>query len=178
MKCVRNNWINQKDENVSFFFPNFDNVNIHHTASFKTIRKLYDVECDKLLKFGYGLTLKALWPTNIEKQNVKLVLQIFSEFVSEALRELGPSKQLLDFNGTGHFLEIILSWWKIVNVKTPYVGSRQKDNFKNPITNSEDDVNVKYLNDFLNWLDAWNTMSIKNKNGFLTKETFFAIVGY
>jgi hypothetical protein len=35
------------------------------------------------------------------------------------------------------------------------------------------DENLHFLNNFLNWLDTWNSLSLKT--GILTKETFFAI---
>lgn len=36
------------------------------TASLATVRKLHDMESLNLLKFGYGLTRKALRPTKLE----------------------------------------------------------------------------------------------------------------
>ncbi|GFU73364.1 THAP-type domain-containing protein [Trichonephila clavipes] len=37
-------------------------------ANFSTLKQLYDIESDNLVKFAYGLTLKALCPTNLEKR--------------------------------------------------------------------------------------------------------------
>ncbi|GBN17158.1 hypothetical protein AVEN_252104-1 [Araneus ventricosus] len=94
-KCIRNNWLNQKNDGRCFFYPKFDSVHaVQDTADFKaarstTIRQLYNLESDKLVKYGFRLNLKALSPSSMERQNAKLVLCIFNEHVTEALAELG-----------------------------------------------------------------------------------------
>ncbi|GFS97172.1 THAP-type domain-containing protein [Trichonephila clavipes] len=77
-KCIRNNWINQKNAGQCFYFPDFEDHNTFPLleANFSTLKQLYDIESNNLVKFAYGLTLKALCPTNLEKQNVKLVLKV------------------------------------------------------------------------------------------------------
>ena len=96
------------------------------------------MESDKLLKYGYGLSVKALWPTNLEKQNVKLVMQVFSEYIVQELTELGSSHNLSHYQGTSHFIDIIVKWWKIVNVRTPNTGVRRNDRLKEPFKNCLD----------------------------------------
>ena len=71
---------------------------------------MFNQESDKLVKYGYGLNVKALWPTNLEKQNVKLVCNIFNEFIVNGLLALGPIHNLEHYNGTATFLNIILNW--------------------------------------------------------------------
>lgn len=88
LKCIRNNWINLKNDNLTFCFPDFENLDITRYASFKAVRDLYDVESQKLIKYGYGLSIKAIWPSTFERQNVKLVLQIFNERIEKSLLEL------------------------------------------------------------------------------------------
>lgn len=101
IKSIRNNWLNQKNIDKCFFYPLFGEepgASVGHnfyTASFSALRNLFDAEFDCLAKFGFKLSLKALNPSNFERQNVKLVLQIFNEFVPQGLLELGKLITLL-----------------------------------------------------------------------------------
>ncbi|GBM33030.1 hypothetical protein AVEN_263517-1 [Araneus ventricosus] len=118
IKCVRNNWINQKN-GYFMYYPQFEGEeNAVQTASFSILRKLYDIESSELLKFGIGLTRKALWPTNLERQNVSLALKIFSSNLVKGLLELGEKHNLMHYGGTANFLNIFCTWWDIANVKT------------------------------------------------------------
>lgn len=42
-----------------------------NTALFSTLQKMYNLEKDNLIKYCYRLYLKALLPSNFERQNVK-----------------------------------------------------------------------------------------------------------
>lgn len=177
LKCIRNNWINQKNDQICFYFPEIQGDTPEsermQTASFATIRDLHSKECDQLLKYGYGLSRKALYPSSLERQDVKLALQIFNDYLPEALRALGAKHNLFSFEATATFVEIILKWWKIVNVKTPWKGERLRDHFQQPVLSIDNDPKIDFLHMFLKWLDEW-----KNKgfdNGTLTKETHAAL---
>lgn len=174
LKCIRNNWLNQKTDACSFRFPPFDgSSNSLLEASFSEVRKLYNLESDKLLKYGYGLSLKALYPSSLEKQNVKLVIQIFNDYIVEALKTLGPSNNLSKHVGTAEFIRIISLWWKILNVKAPYKGLLKRDKMQEPLTNSNTDEQFIFLNNFLIWLDKWEELA--NGVGILSKETLSAL---
>ena len=54
-----------------------DNV---QSAPFYTLQKIHALELQSLLKHCYKMTAKALSPSNLERQNVNLVLQIFNEY--------------------------------------------------------------------------------------------------
>lgn len=56
------------------------------TASFLSLKMLYEIESVNLLKYGYTLSSKALWPTNMERQKVSLALQIFNSNISQGLK--------------------------------------------------------------------------------------------
>ena len=63
-------------------FPKFCHNGNHQldsiqSAPFCTLQKLHALESQSILKYYYKLTSKALSPTNLERQNVNLVLQIF-----------------------------------------------------------------------------------------------------
>ncbi|GBL81604.1 hypothetical protein AVEN_22741-1, partial [Araneus ventricosus] len=150
-KCIRNNWLNQKNDGRCFFYPKFDSVHAvqdiadFKTARFTTIRELYNLESDKLVKYGFRLNHKALAPSSMERQNVKLVLCIFNEHVAEALTELGEKNKLLYSQDTSDFLKIIIIWWQIVNVKTPNKGKRLNNRYQEPLSYDEKDIKMAFL---------------------------------
>ena len=53
--------------------------------AFNSLKHLHSAECNSLVKFAYKLSYEALNTSTFEKQNVKLVLQIFNNFTSAAL---------------------------------------------------------------------------------------------
>lgn len=174
IKCIRNNWLKQDDQ--CFWFPELhadtEGQRRMLCASFKTIKAAYDLECDQLLRYGYKVSRKSLCPSSIEKQNVKLALQIFDSSLPSALRAIGEKHNLKFFKETATFIEIIVTWWKIVNVKTPGKGSRLKDRFQEPVRPAPDDEKVDFLYDILDWLDEWQ----KNANNCkLTDKTHTAL---
>lgn len=171
-KCIRNNWINLRNLGSTFCFPDFDDPNIVRYASFSSIRDLYNIEHQKLLKFGYGLSVKALWPSTFERQNVKLVAQIFNERIECSLLELGPENNIQNYLDTSKFISIITTWWNIVNVKTPLKGLHRRNEMQKPLTNDEFDTRCAFLNKFLLWLDKWESIDLEGK---LTKETHCAL---
>ncbi|XP_035233690.1 uncharacterized protein LOC118205512 [Stegodyphus dumicola] len=174
-KNIRNNWLNQKNPGTCMFFPNIEDLSKKHfkTASFMSLRKLHEIENDQLITFSNGLTLKSLSPSNLEKQNIKLVLKIFNKFTIEGLIHLGPLHEIPHYSDTSEFISIICKWWDIMNVKTMFKGIHQKSEFMKPLTADDSDPKVIFLNQFLNWLDAWESM--KCSTGMLTKETHAAL---
>ena len=98
-KCIRNNWLNQKSDGKCISFPLFQFGNVatctendseYAVASFDALRELHHLESDLTAKYTYRLSVKALYPSNFERQNVKFVLQVFNNFVNQALLHLGP----------------------------------------------------------------------------------------
>ena len=74
LKYIRNNWINKADE--TFVYPSItDSTSVMH-ASFSNLIDLYHMEKANVLKDGYLLNWKALFPNANERQNVKLALRI------------------------------------------------------------------------------------------------------
>ncbi|XP_023231795.1 uncharacterized protein LOC111631721 [Centruroides sculpturatus] len=175
MKCIWHNWLKQREQ-TSMVYPTFEgDDNVIHYACFDTLLKMYDLEHDKLAKYCHGLSLKALRPNAFEKQNVKLVLQIFNDLTSESLLTLGPNHLLPHYRETAVYINIFVKWWKIVNVKTPGKGNRLNDDFMCPITDYADDIKIVYLKEMLQWLEKWKKMNISYPKGSLTKETHLAL---
>lgn len=179
LKCIRNNWINQKNNDKCMFYPDFDNCyNIDNKcmkyASFNTLKHLYDLEKSSIVRYENKLTLKSLSPSNLERQNVQLVLQVFNEYVVNALLILGPKNNLKYSLETAKYIELIYQWWCIMNVKCPQKGKRLKNTFMYPLTNSPDDTNMQFLYKFIDWMNEWKDVSVTS-DGVLTKETHFAL---
>ncbi|XP_077498110.1 uncharacterized protein LOC144108803 [Amblyomma americanum] len=179
LKCIRNNWINQKNPATCFYFPEIDLSGVMpdgpprmKAASFEAVRKLYSSEKTALVKAAYGLNAKAVNPTVMERQNVKLVLNVINSFVSNALRTRGSVLKIPIADSTALFIDIVLAWWRIVNVKTPHKGRRVKDSLQEPVQ-SVNDQQLTFLSGIIDWLDAWKSVTMSS--GTLTRETHTAL---
>ncbi|CAL1272772.1 unnamed protein product [Larinioides sclopetarius] len=150
----------------------FTITNNSKATSLNSVRKLYDLESSNILKFGYGLTRKALWPTNLERQSVKLALKLLNTNIVHALRELGIKYNLEHYEQTAEFINIICTWWDIVNVKTPNKGKAKNNPMCEPLTSNSSDKKLIFLKQFVSWLTRWENFD--SNNGRLSKETFLA----
>lgn len=64
-------------------------------------------------------------------------------------------------SGTINFLKIIISWWNIVNVKTPYKGQAKNLDEAIPVTSPvETDPKFRVLSNFCKWLNVWENLQI------------------
>ena len=174
LKSIRNNWINQKNDDQALYFPDFEDFSSLKllTASFKSIKSLYEVEYNDLVKYSYGLNLKALYPTSIERQNVKLAMKIFNEYIIEGLRQGGSKYGIANWTSTAIFIEIIYKWFCIMNVKCLSKGKRLNHDYMHPLSD-ENHLNFKFLFNFLAWMDHWKEQ--KQDIGKLTRETHSAL---
>ena len=84
-----------------------------------------------------GLTYEAVYPSNIQKQNMSLTLKVFHENVVAALRCDGKWE-------TAAFIDCFIHFWKVVNCKHPKLYHRLNDPYRRPISSVEDD-NLKFL---------------------------------
>jgi len=83
------------------------------------------------------LSHKALHPSNLERENMRLVLKIFDEKTITAVDTFDNNTDT-DMSGTSKFLSIILRLWKVLNVKSTGrpKGRRRRDanmSYTNPI---------------------------------------------
>ena len=75
LTSIRNNRLNQKDIRKSFHFPNFHNIKLDYyvypvqvyLASFSDMRLLYASEKESLANLAPNLTIKACFPSAIER---------------------------------------------------------------------------------------------------------------
>lgn len=94
------------------------------------------------------MSLKALEPSNMERQNVTLALRIFIESTIASLN----SATIQHAKGTAAFTATILTWWRIVNVKTPTKGERLRDDMQYYVS-SESCPQLESLKRVPEWLD-------------------------
>ncbi|KAH8033574.1 hypothetical protein HPB51_014354 [Rhipicephalus microplus] len=141
-------------------------------ASFSSLRELHEAEQSSIEKVAYGLTHKALHPSNLERQNLRLALKVFSGFVSAALRIRGEELRLEVAEGTAQFIDVSVKWWDIVNVNSPHKGQRLWNVWQEPV-NEVNCHQLKYLEEFVDWLDSWK--AVKQHTGKLTTETHSAL---
>ena len=142
LKSIRNNWLNQKDIRKTFHFPIFQNIKLDYcvypvqvnSASFSDVRLLYASEKESLAKLAPNLTIKACFPSAIERQNVKLVLKVFNELTLAVLKLQNQLSNQEYRNNTHDFVEILLQLWKLFNINSPLKGKRMNDNMSRPLT--------------------------------------------
>ena len=93
LKIIRYNWLNQKDFDKEFHFPNLFNFKVDYCdyplkfgcASFQDVGQLYNSERTSLAMLASNLTIKSVFPSSIERQNVKLVLKAVNKLTISAL---------------------------------------------------------------------------------------------
>ena len=176
LKSIRNNWLNQKDFDKTFHFPNLVNFKVDYfdyplkfgCASFQDVRQLYTTERTSLAKLAPYLTMKSCFPSSIERQNVKLVLKVVNELTISALTIQNELQYLEYRKNIPEFVDILLTIWKLFNVNTPFKGIRLKYNFSKPL--SLNDERFLFLTRVDIWLDGWQ--DLPEKIGKLSKQTY------
>ena len=86
------------------------------------------------------LTYSSVYPRPIERQNVKLALKVFCDETVAALKlQFGEKAK-----GTWLFIEYVVKWWLVVNVKGSFDDVRTNDCRRAPIRSSTD-WQIKFL---------------------------------
>lgn len=83
---------------------------------------------------------------------MQYVVRLFDEKNVAALRTLESD----DVSGTIEFLEQIMSWWDIVNLKSQNKAKHLRQQDCNPVLkDSSQDPNLKFLKHFCEWIRTW-----------------------
>ena len=106
------------------------------------------------IEFLIWLILLIYFSGPIERQNVRLAQSIFDESTINGLKFYGERGNK-DFLQTAEFLETILSWWKIVNVKTCFHSVRKRDHLREEIKAENLVEKTSFLRGFFDWLQTW-----------------------
>lgn len=149
--------------------PNFEGKQI--SANFNHISQLYHHEQKMSVKAAHKLTLKVLSPRPIERCNVMLAERLFHESTIAALRFYGDKHP--EWKTTADFLDIIHRWWSIVNVRTPSIGIRKRDDQKKPISNV-DCSQMKFMSSLKQWFEEWRKDG--DRKSSISRETLFCAI--
>ena len=154
VKCIRNNLLNRK------FFHFHDGV----------VKRQHYVDLQKLdslnggLKAAPKLTETHINPNNLQRMNVRLAVQLFSNSTADALQFYTSAGMLHDTEATISFTRRINKLFDILNAKKPYHGLQL------------DSSDFKFLESSLQWLDTWQMhvtcLDREKKNQCLSPSTF------
>lgn len=184
LKCIRNNWINLKNNDHEFTVPfwkdlvDYKNTEIENNnneqhdmvtkAKFSDLRDLYKIEQNMLVKSAPNITYKTLYPNNFERQKVSLALNVFNDCTAAALEKQNN-------HGTAYFIKVVISWWSIVNVKRPLTNILKRDPLQSPFSDINDN-RFAFFDSFLIWLSKWKILTQNQPSlGCLTIDTFQAL---
>lgn len=157
-KCVRNNWITEKTQELEFTFEGRTEV-----AKWSDIINLYELEKNNLVKLS-KLDAVSVNPKPIERQRVSTVLKVFCDETVAAL-ECHSQLDSNSVSGTVKFLKIFIKMWKIMNVKGVSEANRMRDPLREVIR-SMDDERLLFLKEVA-------CMAVKMKpKGSLRMKTF------
>ena len=109
LKNIRNNWLTEKTGELLFYVGDTQKV-----AKWSHLRELFKGESESLLKLS-KLNETAVFPKPVERQNVSTCLKIFSDETVNALLNHSCMKDVPGREDTAEFINMVLSWWKIVN---------------------------------------------------------------
>jgi hypothetical protein len=135
-------------------------------AAVSCLKTIYHAEKNSIVKKAHKLSFKSLYPTNLERQQVSLVVNIFNEFNVAALEQQNDEK----CKQTANFIRLITAWWRIVNVKQCFKGVHKRDTLSLPISDCSDE-RLQFLECFADWLQEWGS----SDDGCLTRQTFRAL---
>ena len=133
VKCVRNNLLNRK-------FFNFEDglVRLQHYIDLHKLDSL-----NGGLKAAPKLTEAHINPNNLQRMNVRLAVQLFSNSTADALQFYTSTGMLHDTEATISFTRRMNKLFDILNAKKPGQGLHL------------DSSEFKFLESSLSWLDNW-----------------------
>lgn len=134
LKNIRNNWLTEAMGELRF--PHEGQVRIAKWSHLVQLFKL-ELETDSLVKMS-DLDEVSVFPKPIERQRVSTCLKVFSEKTYQALLK-HPGLKEEDVEGTAIFIMKVLTWWKILNVRSQFKDLRQNDCLQAAITVPDDE---------------------------------------
>lgn len=84
------------------------------------------------------LTEVSVTPKPIKRQNVSTCLKEFSEKTYQALLHHEGMEGFAGVCDTALFIHKVMEWWKIVNVRSPFIGGRFNDSLRAAICDPDD----------------------------------------
>ena len=142
-KNIRNNWMTEKTGELVY-----EDNGVLKTAKWDHLLQLYRAESsqDSILKLS-RLNEKSVMPKHTEKQSVSLCLQVFCDETAKALLTHSATKNETGIEETALFIQKVVKFWKIVNVKHKGEDMASNDPLKAGISDPND-VRLNYLLQF------------------------------
>ena len=160
-KSIRNNWMTERNGVISMNFRGHC-----FTGKWREIIELYDCEKTNVIKMT-KLSYKAVHPSSVERQKATLMTDVFNEKTVAALRTK-------DF-ATSEFLDVLVTVWNLVNVKSRDAHTRLHDSNRMPFSSVDDD-RLAYITDFAVAINEMLGGKGSNRRNSLTSETKTAVV--
>ena len=118
---VRYNWFTEANKELCFKIGD-----VEYTAYWKDIVATY--EEDQKTEFRLTkLTFSSVYPKPLQRQNTKLVSQVFNDKTVAAMTTL--QQKLIISDGSIKWIQII-QWYKMMSVKSKYIASRLNDEYR------------------------------------------------
>lgn len=159
-KSIRNNWMTEKTSVISITFRGRN-----LTGNWREVIELYDCEKTNVVKMT-KLSFKAVHPSSVERQKASLMTDVLNEKTVAALR----TKNLKTFE----FLEVLVTLWNMLNVKSSNAHVRLNDNNRMPFTSADDD-RLAYITDFAAAIHDMPGGRGWNRHNSFTSETKIAL---
>ena len=138
LKNIRNLWLTEKTGELTYVFEG-----VVRTAKWQVIRDLHELESSSFVKMSC-LTEVAVNPKPIECQRVETSLKVFCNKTAQALLHRPKMKQTQKVADTYLFIEIVLKWWKIFNVKQKGLEIRNRKSLQ-AVVSSVDDERLTFI---------------------------------
>ena len=145
----------------------YNDNGIIRRAKWSHLTQLFVHESSSHVKMS-DLTETAISPKPVERQKVNLCLQIFSEKTHSAL--LNSSILDEDASDTARFIDIVLRWWKICNVRTSNLDVRKRDPLSTPVRDPKD-TRLREIEAFGDLMYSMKGKSGKKRCRALTPDT-------
>ena len=127
-KNIRNNWITEKTQTLTFFDIDTNEEVFAYWKDLINIYKSEEISDLKLTKLDY----RTLYPNNFEKQKVSLVYNVFNEKTCIALEQQKKT-------GTENFVKNVTRLWHMLNIRSTSIGHRLNDVDRLPFTDPKDE---------------------------------------
>ena len=156
LKNIRNLWQTEKTGELIF-----DDDGVRWVAKWVHLKQLYNFESERVVKLS-DLNEISIAPKPIERQQVSICLRMFSEKTYNAL--LIQSGISVNKNDTALFINV-LTWWKILNVKSLQIDKLHNDLLQVEIR-SPNDTQLDFIIEFDKWLLICLAVKIIMKNNY------------
>lgn len=165
LKNIRNNWLTEPTGELVF-----EHEGTQRTAQWRHLTQLYKLESEAGGQVKMSeLDEVAVFPKPIERQKVATCLKVFCERTHRALLSHPGMEDVEGVQDTALFIEKVLRWWKVLNVKWRYMGERRNDSLQAPVSSPDDER----LTEIIKFGDMAKAMSGRQgkRQKQLTKDT-------